>query len=1043
MYGIRLPKRRCARSGLIGFLLAGTSAVLAASVGGATPEADLVPLKGNVHRLARAQFDVGETPESLRLSGLDIVFAKTPDQERALQQLLSDQQDRSSPRYHHWLTPAEFGSRFGVSDATYAAVADWLRTAGLTVGALPLGRGHLTFFGSKTQIESALRTRIHLFDVEGGRHYANVSAPMVPAALQAAISAIRGLTDFHPKAGIRARAAPSHLARANGLGPLTVVPDTFYSGADQYLGYVGPTDFAIMYNLQPEYQLGVTGAGVTVAIAAQSDLDASVLAAFWSGLGVSGPSFGLPAQQFQSIPVPTADGGTDPGQTNDGNEDEAFLDTEIVGGLAPGAHLLLVRDQDAAVAAQYVIDQNLAAVLNLSFSECEANLGSDNAAVNAMYEQAAGEGMTVVVATGDTGAAGCTATADFGQQGDVNSSGYAVSGLASTPYNLAVGGTDFDINQEAQYWSGSNQPGVLASAQSHIPEMAWNDTCANSVLSLYYLNTDPLSFCNTTKLNTVSGGQLANPFIQITGGGGGVSSCITADVSGACTAGYPQPSWQMGFGVGSYGARAIPDVSMIATRWIICSYDTNPCDPTKPPTFPPAATGTIKVIDGTSTSAPSVSAIIAMLDQTQISGALPDGRQGLVNPLFYRLASSEFQNPTVEGLCAASQGPIAYPLCPFYDVTTGSNAQPCAPAYYTTHATNSRPVSICSAGGQTTGLMEVSGAQNYAADVGFDLATGIGSINATALIASVQAPTTAPTGLTWTSSGQTVSLSWNADAGATQGYDIYQGTVPGILSPTPVRQNVASTTAGFSGLQLGQTYVFAVAAVSSGGVSARSFPVRVTIVPAAPTGLTVKGAGAGTLVFSWTATPGGNAYDLFAGTTTQAQGNTPFLTDYAGTSITFTGLTAGDQYTLSIDALNAGGASASSAQVTGAVQPSTPTGLTAVAGHGAVSLSWSAVPGATSYEVFDGTVSGQEGAQPVMTGISGTTGTVGGLANGTKYYFTVAAVNSGGASPPSAEASATPVAPPGGGGGLDWLSLVALATLAGARGVRGARGSPG
>ena len=100
------------------------------------------------------------------------------------------------PRYHHWLTPAQYGSRFGVSDATYAAVADWLRTTGLTVGALPPGRGHLTFFGSKTQIEGALRTRIHLFDVEGGRHYANVSAPMVPAALQTAISAVRGLTDF-------------------------------------------------------------------------------------------------------------------------------------------------------------------------------------------------------------------------------------------------------------------------------------------------------------------------------------------------------------------------------------------------------------------------------------------------------------------------------------------------------------------------------------------------------------------------------------------------------------------------------------------------------------------------------------------------------------------------------------------------------------------------------------------------------------------------------------------------------------------------------
>ena len=177
-----------------------------------------------------------------------------------------------------------------------------------------------------------------------------------------------------------------------------------------------------------------------------------------------------------------------------------------------------------------MIDQNLAAVLNLSFSECEANLGADNAAVNAMFQQAAGEGMTVVVATGDTGAAGCTSTADFGQQGDVNSSGYAVSGLASTPYTLAVGGTDFDITQEAQYWSGSNQPGCSQRAVAHTGNGV-ERLLRQSGPVAYYLDTDPLTFCNTAKLNTASGGQLANPFIDIAGGGGGVSSCITADVA--------------------------------------------------------------------------------------------------------------------------------------------------------------------------------------------------------------------------------------------------------------------------------------------------------------------------------------------------------------------------------------------------------------------------------------------------------------------------------------------------------------------------------
>jgi subtilase family serine protease len=738
MFGIHRDKRRSVRSSLIALLLAGTSAALAASAGiGATPEVRLVPLLGHVHRLASAQFDVGEAPESLRLTGLDITFAKTPEQERALRQLLSDQQSRASPRYHHWLTPEEYGREFGVSDASFSAVAAWLRSNGLTIGTLSRGRGHLSFFGSKSQIENALHTHFHLFDVQGERHYANVSDPMVPATLQTAVLAIRGLSDFHPKSGVRLKAAPQ--------------PNTFYGGSGQYPGYVGPTDFAVMYSLQPEYQVGVTGAGVTVAIAAQSDLDASVLTAFWAGFGVTGSSFGLPAQQFQSIPVPTADGGVDPGQTKNGDEDEAFLDTEIVGGLAPGAQLLLVRDQDVGVAAQYVIDQNLAAVLSISFSQCEANLGSGNAVISALFQQAAGEGITVVVSTDDTGSAGCTATADFGKQGDVDSTGLAVNGIASTPYDLAVGGTDFDPTLEEAYWISSNQPGTRASAQSHIPEMAWNDSCANTFWAQLYLQTDAITFCNTAKLPGASGGQVDNPFIRIGGGGGGVSSCITADGSGVCTTGYPQPSWQAGYGIGTYGARAVPDVSMIANRWLMCSYDTNPCDPSQPPTFPPAATGTIKVVDGTSAAAPSVAAIIAMLDQTQITQALPDGRQGLVNPLFYQMAASENAG-SAGGQCSASQGPISGAGCFFYDVVVGSNAQPCSVANYASQAADSMPASTCfHDSGDATGLMQANAAQAqvYQSGFGFDLASGIGSINATAVIQSVQGIGTAPAYLSW------------------------------------------------------------------------------------------------------------------------------------------------------------------------------------------------------------------------------------------------------------------------------------------------------
>src|ERR1700722_12235834 len=249
MYRIHRDVRRTARSGLIALLLAGTSAALAASAGiGVAPDTKLVPLAGSVHRLARAQLDVDGAPESVRLTGLDIFFVKTSEQERALQQLLSDQQDRTSPQFHRWLTPAQYGTRFGVSDATYAAAVAWLKASGFTVGTLPPARGHLPFFGNKAQVEGAFHTSIHLFNVQGERHYGNVSDPLMPAGLQAAVSAIRGLNDFHPKPGVRPQAAPAALLQAGDQrAGSTSAPNTFYSGSGQYPGYVGPTDFAVMY----------------------------------------------------------------------------------------------------------------------------------------------------------------------------------------------------------------------------------------------------------------------------------------------------------------------------------------------------------------------------------------------------------------------------------------------------------------------------------------------------------------------------------------------------------------------------------------------------------------------------------------------------------------------------------------------------------------------------------------------------------------------------------------------------------------------------
>jgi pro-kumamolisin-like protein/fibronectin type III domain protein len=1013
--------RRWVRVRTIATLLPIVAAVSPGGILSASSATDLSPLAGNVHRLAMARFDMGEAPTSLRLKGLDIVFAKTPGQERALQALLSAQQDPKSLQYHKWLAPTEYGERFGASEATLAAVTNWLKSNGLVVGQVPMGRGHLPFSGTKRQVEGALRTSIHLFDVHGDQHYANVADPLIPAAFTPVIAAIRGLNDFHPRTNVRpSRPAPRGVISlvGHGYGSSLPAPDTHYLGTASYPGYVGPTDFAIIYNLLPEYQQGITGAGVTVAIAAQSDLDPSVLTAFWTAFGVSGSSFGLAPQQFSSIPVP---GGTDPGQTKDGNEDEAYLDTEILGGLAPGAQLILVRDQDANNAVQYAIDQNLAAVLNISFSQCEFEIGpTGNAAINSMFQQAVAQGITITVSTDDAGVAGCTASSDLGISNDVNTAGFAVNGLASTPYDLAVGGTDFDPTAEAPYWGSSNQPGTLATATSHIPEIVWNESCANPVFATYYGNGDPIAFCNTGKI-----GNQSNPFIDVAGSGGGVSSCTMTDAGGSCSGGYAIPSWQQHIPVG-FMARAIPDVVMIATRWLMCSYDTTPCDPTQAPTLPPAATGTIKVLDGTSAAAPSVAAIVALLDQAEITQAAPDGRQGLVNTLLYQLGAGEISNPAIQGECNASMGAITSPYCVFFDVTNGSNVQPCSVAEYVAKAAGSLPASTCaSESGDAIGIMQVDSPPLYGAFPGFDLSTGLGSINAAVLIETVR-NNPAPGYLAASASGQTVTLTWGGDGSATLGFDVYEGIGGGRVAAVPVQQNVMGTSTTIIGLQPGQLYSFAIAGVSSTGISPQSSQVAVSIVPGPPAGLKVVSAGANALTLTWTASSGASSYNVFAGTTAGGESTTPAVTGVRGQSVTFTSLASGQKYFFTVEAADLGGDSAPSVEASGIVAPSAPNGVSASAGGGSVSLSWAPSTGASSYNVYMGTHSGGEGAQPQLS-VATTSATVTGLTSGTTYYFTVEAVNAGGTSGPSSQVKATPTAPSGGGGALDWLALAGIA----------------
>jgi subtilase family serine protease len=327
--------------------------------------------------------------------------------------------------------------------------------------------------------------------------------------------------------------------------------------------------------------------------------------------------------------------------------------------------------------------------------------------VAGLWQQAALEGVSVIVASGDGGAAGCD---------DFNTERWAVSGiqangLASTPYNLAVGGTDFlDTSENANslYWSTTNGPGGK-SAKSYVPETAWNDSCAGSVLFTFARFGSGIDFCNS---------GIGLNFLDILASGGAPSFI------------YAKPLWQkVVYGVPSDGVRDTPDVSLFGSNgfWnhaiLFCMSDPKqggvPCDYSKPVNTLNNSAG------GTSFTAPQFASIQALINQKTAA------RQGNPAPIYYVLAAFEYglpslPNKTGQAYCNASLGIGVSPLCGFHDVTSGNIDVPC-------FGTNN-----CYGSSSTTyGVLSTSDTTlsvAYPATPAWDFATGLGSINVTNIV---------------------------------------------------------------------------------------------------------------------------------------------------------------------------------------------------------------------------------------------------------------------------------------------------------------------
>lgn len=447
-----------------------------------------ITLRGNRHPMALPQFDAGAVSPDFPMERMILGLRSGSEQEAALAELIEAQHSPESPYYHQWLTPQQYAERFGLSDSDIAQVAAWLTGHGLVVEEISAGRRSIVFSGTAAQVKSAFHTEIHAYQIGGELHHANASDPEIPIALSPVIAGIVSLHDF--------RSQPMHRA----LGK----PD-FTAGNAHFLA---PADFATIYDLSPLYQQSINGTGESIAIVGRSNINLSDVVQFRS-------YFELPANNPQIIV-----NGPDPGVLTGGEETEADLDVEWSGAVAPHAGIRFVVSKSTNssdgvyLSAQYIVNHNLAPLVSTSFGLCEAALGSSgNAFLDSLWQQAAAQGISVFVSSGDSGAAGCDSPSET-----TASHGLGVNGLCSTPYSICVGGTEFSDSNASLYWSSSNT-GTQGSALGYIPEVAWNESGTGS-------------------------GLWAS--------GGGASAV------------YVKPSWQAGKGVPADGRRDVPDVALTA-----------------------------------------------------------------------------------------------------------------------------------------------------------------------------------------------------------------------------------------------------------------------------------------------------------------------------------------------------------------------------------------------------------------------------------------------------------------------------------------------
>jgi len=790
-----------------------------------------VTLSGNVHPLARTAYDQGALPDSQPMTRMLLLLQRSSAQEQSLRQLIDAQQTKNSGNYHAWLTPEQFGQQFGPADSDVQAVTDWLTRSGFQVANVAKGKGVIEFSGNVGQVRSAFHTQVHKFVVNGEEHFANVSDPAIPAALAPVVAGVAALHNFQKYPSIVKSGTYRRYKGSNQLQPL-------FTFGNPALYAVGPGDFAKIYNIPPT----ATGTGQSIAVIAQTNINTQDVVNFRSMFGL--PAYSSvctsalpPTCQFSVIVNGPDPGIVGPGTATD-DEIESDLDSQWAGAIAPGANLNLIVSestlsnptqvsQGVDLSALYAVDNNISPVISDSYGNCEAALGTaGNQFYNSLWQQAAAQGITVAVAAGDDGSAGCDPIQSIDP--DAATQGIAVNGLASTPYNVAVGGTDFDpsTTANATYWNTTSD--TVNSALGYIPEITWdNSNCAQ-------IYPAPCSAIDTSSYAA-----------DITGGSGGPSNCITSTTNNSgvttCTKtnnvyGYPKPSYQAAL-TPADSVRDIPDVSFFASNggplangtdvtYVICQSDTNPQGSTTPTGAScnlntPYADFTL--VGGTSASTPAFAAVMALVNQST------GQRQGNANYVLYNLASSD-SNYT-GGACVTSNGTtpqLPNAACVFHDINKGNNTMACDSgtancSNQTAFGSGQFGVLVCNTATnsntpawQTCPLAD-NGVPAFQSTTKYDLATGLGSINVGNLLTK------------WTSAIRTATTTniTPASSGSPSGSK-FTATV--TVSPAPPSGEAVSLVAlGSGGAVLGSYGPFSLSA-GSASVSTNLLPPGTTNV---------------------------------------------------------------------------------------------------------------------------------------------------------------------------------------------------------------------